>query len=101
MPANTTTRSKVPKTPKVKVKTPPSPTGRMDILASRILDRVVEKQVHDPVLLHLYGLAKPVLEEVTHKALGPRTKTGRQVRKAVVVIRDAALVAVGEGSGAA
>ncbi len=57
-----------------------NPTGRLDVLAARLIERVVEHKAH-PVLSALYAEVKSPLETVLRKKLGPRNKSFRNLPK--------------------
>ncbi len=65
------------KTPLQRVK---NPTGRLDWLAAKLLERVVE-QKQSPVLSALYAELRTPLEQALRKSVGPQNKTVRDLKK--------------------
>lgn len=65
------------KTPLQRVK---NPTGRLDWLAAKLLERAVEQR-QNPVVNAIYAEVKAPLENLMRMQLGPRSKRARQVRK--------------------
>ena len=65
------------KTPLQRVK---DPTGRLDWLAAKLLERAVE-QKNDPAISAMYAEVRKPLEQALRKTLGPRNKSLRPIRK--------------------
>lgn len=57
-----------------------NPTGRLDWLAAKLLERAVEQR-QNPVVNAIYAEVKAPLENLMRMQLGPRSKRARQVRK--------------------
>ena len=70
-----------------------NPAGRADVLLARVLERVVEsdKRISDVMRAAYYAMQGDVERELT-RLLGPRTKAGRTIRKAVIGARRAKLI---------
>jgi len=67
----------VTKTPLQRVK---DPTGRLDWLAAKLVERVVE-QKQNPLLAAVYAEVRKPLEDLLRANLGPRNRKMREVRK--------------------
>lgn len=65
------------KTPLQRVK---NPTGRLDWLAAKLLERAVQQQ-QNPALSGIYQELRAPLEQALRITLGPRNKKLRKVRK--------------------
>ncbi len=65
-----------------------NPTGRVDVLLSRVLEELV-KRAKGPTIPLLYAGAKPGLELLIRSQLGPRTKRGRVISRQLLDLRDA------------
>lgn len=80
-----------PKTQKaVRARRPADPTGRIDILASRLIGELAQSS-RDPVIRALYRQLSPELDRAFHAFLGPRNPRARAVRE--YVRRGAGLLA--------
>lgn len=58
------------------------PTGRLDVLFLRIVDRSAEAN-SSPLVRGVYDALKPLLEQTVKEKFGPRRKLGRIVKKAI------------------
>lgn len=67
------------KTPLQRVK---NPTGRLDWLAAKLLERAIELR-KDPVLTAFYDEVRQPLEQALRSTLGPRNRKLRTVRKCI------------------
>ncbi len=65
------------KTPLQRVK---NPTGRLDWLAAKLLERAVEQR-QNPVVNAIYAEVKAPLEQLFRVHLGPRNRQARQIRQ--------------------
>lgn len=65
------------KTPLQRVK---DPTGRLDWLAAKLLERLVER-TQDPVLSAVYREGRGSLEQFFRKSIGPRNRKLRDLKK--------------------
>ena len=65
-----------------------NPQGRVDVLLAAILDRSV-KGAKNPAVPALYEQAKPLVELLLKKHLGPRTRRGRKIAADLFALRDA------------
>jgi hypothetical protein len=59
-----------------------SPTARVDIVASRLLERAIASNPN-PLVRLLGGIAAPFVESQFRSALGPRTMAGKLAKQAV------------------
>lgn len=71
----TPTREPKPHTREPKYTRVPDITGRLDVAASRALERVVGS-VPNPLIQGIYSDLKPVVDNVLAELLAPRTKKG-------------------------
>ena len=69
------------KRPKVKRAKRVDATGRVDLLASRIVDEYM--RTANPVVQAVHRQLKPELDEIFRSALGPRNPKARKVREVV------------------
>ena len=71
------------------------PSGRLDVLASRVLERLVGMS-GSPLLHDLYRIGKDSLDRDIHRALGPRSLPPA-ARRAFRLIQRGELGVVGPG----
>lgn len=62
------------------------PTGRVDVLLSRVLGEAVKQQRH-PVAEALFEGLRPTLDAYLQHTVGPRTKRGRAIREFVEMVQ--------------
>ena len=77
--------AKPPTSPLARVR---NPQGRVDVLLAAILDRSV-RAAKNPAVPALYEQAKPLVELLLKKHLGPRTRRGRKIAADLFALRDA------------
>ena len=57
------------------------PTLRLDILALKLLDKVMTQHCNDPALVFVYARLKPGIEETLTEVLGPIKSRGRRASR--------------------
>ena len=61
-----------------------NPTGRIDWLAMSLVARMVEN-TGNPLYQRAFNEAKPYLEQLARKSLGPRNRNMRQLRRYIQI----------------
>jgi hypothetical protein len=71
----------------------PNPAGRVDLLACRLLDRLITTHPQvSPFGLALYYSFKGDIETLAARSMGPRTKAGRTVKKLLTGSKQAGVL---------
>lgn len=66
----------------------PRTSGRLDLIASHLMDKVVENKVKDPVVQMFYMRHKDAIDKALKHFVGPRTTVGRRAKKVAKAVGE-------------